>query len=136
MPSSPGPTDYKRSLRRFFYRGISLMPQDALPEGKAAWAINVRSHEEGTIEPRYGEVKLTDAALPGPIHSLFRLNDSSAFAGANLAQRILGVADTIYGGTPGVDTYAAVDTGYSGDPVTAVIATPAQSPRPFLYIGD
>jgi len=136
MPSSPGPTDYKRKLFRFFYKGISLMPQDALSEGKNAWALNVRSHEEGTIEPRYGDIKLTDVALPGLIHSLFRLNDSSAFAGANTAQRILGVADTIYGGVPGIDTYASVDTGYSGDPVTAVIATPSQSPRPFIYIGD
>jgi hypothetical protein len=36
MPSSPGPTDYQRILQRFFFRGMSLLPQDALPEGKHA----------------------------------------------------------------------------------------------------
>lgn len=136
MPSSPGPNEYKRQGRRFTNRGMSILPQDALADGKYPFLLNVRSHEEGTIEPRYGEIKLTNVALPGPIHSLFRLNDSSAFAGGNTAVRILGVGGTIYGGVPGVDTYSAVDTSYSGDPLTAVIATPIQSPRPFLYLYD
>lgn len=137
MPSSPGPTDYKRSGQRFIYRGISLLPQDMLADGKANFSLNIRSHQEGTVEPRYGEIKLTASALPGPIHSLFRLNDSTLFAGSNTARRILGVNDTIYGGTPGVDSYGAIGAaGFSGDPLSAVVATPAQSPRPYLYIGD
>lgn len=140
MPSSPAPPDYKRTLQRFFYRGLSLLPQDALPEGKSAFSRNIRAYQDGTFEPRYGLDQLTagpvDNASPlNPIHSIFRLNDPTPFADEE--RRFLGVGPLLLGGTPGVDTYALVDpSSYSGDPLTGIVAHPANSPRPFLYIGD
>lgn len=136
MPSSPGPPDYKRVPQRFFYRGISLLPQDALPDGKHAYALNIRSHQEGTFEPRYGQSLVTDAALPAPVHSLFRLNDPTPFAAAVPAQRFAGSATVLYAAIPSSGTYAAVDTGYSGDPLTALTAAPFASTRPYLYVAD
>ncbi len=137
MPSSPGPNEYKRTLQRFFYRGISLVPQDALPEGKAAFALNIRSHEEGTWEPRYGQTLAADTVLPGPIHSIFRLNDTTPFADVGApSRRLVGSDVGLYGGTPGSATLSLADTGYSGDPMTGVVCPPFASPRPFLYIGD
>lgn len=138
MPSSPGPTDFKRTLQRFFYKGISLLPQDALPEGKVAWARNVRSYQDGTITPRYGLDQLTDDAFDDPIHSIFRLNDETPFADIGApSRRILGSGTGLYGGTPGTDIYTLIDAvAYSGNPLTGVVAQPRSSPRPFLYIGD
>src|SRR5262245_66165797 len=105
MPSSPGPNDYKRTLQRFFYRGISLTPQDALPESKYSFISNMRSYEEGTVEPRYGQIPVNADPIAGEIRSLWRLNDSTSFATAVPAQRFVGADDTLYSGTPGTDVY-------------------------------
>lgn len=136
MPSSPSFTDYQRQTRRFFYRGISLQPQDALAEGKLAFALNIRSYEEGTLTIRDGLDLLTNDPLPDPAHSLFRLNDASLYDGGVDAIRFRGAGADLYAGTPTANTYASIDSGYSGDPLTAVTAAPFQSPRPWLYIAD
>lgn len=130
--------DYSRIPTRFFYKGISLLPQDALAEGKVGYALNVRSYQEGTVGPRYGLSVVTDAALPSQVHSLFRLNDDTPFGeSSNPARRIVGSGTAIYGGDPGLnESYAEIDTGYSGDPLTGLTASPVNSPRPWLYLAD
>src|SRR4051812_35827229 len=96
MPSSPSPHDYSRSPSRFFYRGISLSPQDAIPEGKAAYALNIRSRQDGQVEPRYGLTLLTSAPLTGPVHSLFRLNDTTPYANPTAYQyRFMGATSIL-----------------------------------------
>lgn len=137
MPNSPSPPDYKRTLQRFYYRGFCLQPQDSLPENTAAWVRNCRTYQDGTIEPRYGLDLLTDAAFADPPHSIFRLNDTTPFAGGADARRIVGAGTELLGGTPGTDVYTLIDpAAYSGNPMTAVAASPVNSPRPFLYIAD
>lgn len=136
MPSSGPPNEYTRQPIRFFYRGMSLLPQDALGEGKNAFAVNIRSHIDGTFEPRYGQILVSNAPLGSAIHSILRLNDTTPFAGGNPVRRFLGSGADIAAGTPGIDTYAVIDTGYSGDPLTGLVTTPAQSPRPYAYFFD
>ena len=129
--------DYTRRPQRFFYKGVSLLPQDALPEGKAAFAQNIRSYQEGTVTPRYGLTLQSSAPLGAPIHSLFRLNDTTLFGGGNPERRIVGAGTGLFGGTPGLSAYGLIDpTPYSGNPLTGVVAAPVDSPRPFLYVGD
>lgn len=130
--------DYTRVPLRFFYRGISLLPQDALPEGKAPFAQNVRSYQEGVIMPRFGLTRQTLVALPNPVHSLFRLNDTSAYADIGApARRFAGAGTQLFAGGTTPATYAVfANLTFSGDPLTAVAATPINSPRPFLYIAD
>lgn len=141
MPSSPTLTDYTRSTERFFYRGIQLKPQDALSEGKLAWALNVRSYEEGTITVRDGLSILTSSALGNPILSAFRLEDTTPYATPSSDNvRILGAGTSIFGGQVNGTTpvaYAVIGaTVFSGDPLTGVISTPFASPRPYLYVSD
>ena len=139
MPSSPGPTDYKRTLQRFFYRGMQLLPQDALAEGKHAYAKNVRGYMNGTVGPRYGLNQLTDDPPPFTnAHSLFRLNDTTPYADVGAPERrFIGDGTVLQGGSPGVGTFGTVDLGpYSGNPLTGVDAHPRNSPRPFFYLGD
>jgi hypothetical protein len=138
MPNSPSPTEYKRTLQRFFYKGISLQPQDALAEGKLAWARNIRSYMDGTIEVRYGLDELTAASIgTGRVHTIARLNDPSAAGVADPVQRFIGTGTALFAGVPPSGPYASVDAGpYSGDPLTWIAAQPINSPRPFLYIAD
>ncbi len=137
MPSSPSPGQFTRTPQRFFYRGIQLVPQDALGEGKVAYVKNMRSYQEGTLTPRYGLEQLTDSALPGPIHSVFRLNDTSLYGVSASARRFLGSGDGLYamavGGGAATQFSGLV---FSGNPLTAVVASPFSSPRPYLYVGD
>lgn len=89
--------------------------------------------------PRWGTQRQTVAALgaPDPVHSLFRLNDTSAYADVGLpARRFAGVDDTLYTGLPTPSGWTAGITGFSGSPMTGVVATPVNSPRPFLYVAD
>lgn len=115
------------------------MPQDALPAGKHAYAVNIRSHEEGTIEVRYGQELLTTGGAlgtPSPIRSIFRLNDPTPFAAGASALRLIGAGTLLYGNTPGSATFTQIDDSYSGDPLSIVAAAPFASSRPFAYIAD
>lgn len=137
MPSSASPNEYKRTLQRFFYTGISLQPQDALAEGKMSWARNMRSYMDGTMEVRYGIDELTVAGIgTGPVHTIARLNDPSAAGVADPVARFIGTGTALFAGTPPSGPYASVDTGYSGDPLVWIAAQPINSPRPFLFVAD
>src|SRR3990172_9256827 len=130
--------DYTRQTERFTYRGISLQPQDALPEGKVAYAQNIRSLSEGTVTPRYGLSQVNNSPLGGAVHSIFRLNDTTPFAGSGAPERrFVGVGTQLLGGTPGSGVYGLVTLNpFSGNPLNAIAATPVNSPRPFLYVAD
>lgn len=137
MPSSASPNEYKRTLQRFFYTGISLQPQDALAEGKMAWARNMRSYMDGTMEVRYGIDELTAAGIgTGPVHTIARLNDPSAAGVADPVTRFIGTGTALFAGTPPSGPYASIDTGYSGDPLVWIAAQPINSPRPFMFFAD
>lgn len=140
MPSSPNFTDFTRLPERFFYRGIQLLPQDALTEGKLAWALNIRSYQEGTITIREGWSEVSDGPLDVvSIHSLFRLNDTTPYATVD-ARRFAGVDTNLFAAAvaaPGTAvTFSSAVNGFSGNPLTGVVSTPWDSPRPYLYIGD
>ncbi len=138
MPSSPGPHAFTRTPERFVYRGISLLPQDMLGPGKLAFCLNIRSYQEGTITPRYGLERLSVTPLAAPIHSLFRLNDTTLFAAAGADARIfLGAGTALYVANPGGPPFATFGgLVFSGDPLTALAASPVNSPQPWLYIAD
>jgi len=137
MPSSPGPNDYKRRPQRFFHKGISLLPQDAINDsGKSAWAINIRSYMPGTWTPRIGTSRAAASAAPAAIHSIFRMDDPTPLGVGHVSTRIVGAGTSLYRQVVGSPIGAAIDAGYSGDPLTAVITAPLNSPQPFTYIGD
>lgn len=134
--------DYTRASRRFTYRGIQLVPQDALQEGKVAFIQNMRSRQEETLTVRYGYDLITvptegSGDLGAPIHSIFRLNDTTPYADTGApSRRFVGAGATLFGGTPGGAVYTPVLAGFSGNPLTGVTAAPRDSPRPWLYVAD
>src|SRR5262249_18019961 len=130
--------DYQRRPRRFVNKGMSLLPEDALPEGKNAFQQNMRSYQEGTMTPRAGSILQTSGPLGSAIHSIVRLNDTTPFGGGNPERRIIGNGTQLRGGSPGVSAYGLINGAlvFSGNPLTAVAAAPIDSPRPFLYVGD
>lgn len=120
--------------QRFFIRGLQLIPMEAIKGDHVAFLRNMRSYQEGTLQPRCGLTKLSSSTAPA--HSPMRLNDGTSFATVP-ALRLLGAGTALYAATPAVgDDYDVVDTGYSGDPLSGVVATPLQSPQPWLYVTD
>jgi hypothetical protein len=127
---------YTRSPQRFLDLGLSLAPRDVVAANRAPYLLNIRQRVDGAIEPRRGMKLVTPPpAAPGVMHTLTRLNDVTPFTLVP-ALNFAGVGVSLYGTTPGGAYGAAVDTGYSGDPLSIVFATPVQSPRPFAYVGD
>lgn len=130
--------DYSRRPRRFLNTGMSLLPEDALPDGKNALLQNVRSYQQGTITTRAGSILQNSAPLGAAIHSIFRLNDTTPFGGGNPERRVVGVGTAVFAGSPGVSAYANINGAlvFSGQPLTTVAASPFDSPRPYLYLAD
>jgi hypothetical protein len=126
--------DYTRpGGQRFFIRGLQLVPMDAVKPDHVGYLRNIRSYQEGTIQPRYGLNRLS-AGADAPAHSPMRLNDGTSFA-TFPALRFLGAGTKLYNAQVG-GAYVQIDSGYSGDPLSGVVAAPSQSPQPWLYIAD
>lgn len=122
---------------RFFLRGMSLKPQDALEPDEVGYIRNMRSYQRGTIEPRYGLTKISTGSLSGPVHSLYRLNDPDGFGGEPTQQRYAGATTKLFRGSVGAPVaYSQVYDGFSGDPLSFVTAAPVRSPKPWAYVGD
>lgn len=131
-------TAYTRLPQRLVFGGLALWQADLLAQtlGKCPYAQNIRSYQEGTIQPREGNAVVTSGPLAGgAIHSIWRLNDPTTFAPA-AAMRYLGAGAVLYARAPAAGAYNQIDTGYSGDPLSFVNAAPLQSPQPWTYIGD
>ena len=127
--------DYTRPTQRFFFTGLSDYPPDSLPPGKLPYVRNMRSYVDGRLTPRAGLTVQSDNVGAG-IHSLMRLNDPTTFNGGVPAVRVLGAGTAVFRGNAAATSFASIDSGYSGDPLTFVTAQPPQSPRPWLYIAD
>lgn len=133
--------EYSRITQRFYFAGLSLMPIDALGAGKLPFVRNVRSYQEGTLQPRDGSVQISTTAVAGGgyVHTLARLNDPTPFAG-HAAIRLAGAGGALSSAPPQAGltpwVYSQIDTGYSGDPLSIVMATPVRSPQPWAYIYD
>ncbi len=127
---------YSRAAQRFFFTGISAFPPDGMPPGKLPFGRNVRSYQEGVIQTREGLTPDIDAPLGSAVHTLARLNDSTPFNGGVAAIRVIGAGAAIFTGDPTGTSYAQLDTGYSGDPLSTLTAQPPRSPRPYIYVAD
>lgn len=129
--------EYQRPTQRFAFSGISVLPSDLLPPGKLPYLRNMRSYVDGSLSPRAGLAVQSDAGFGATVHSLMRLNDPTTFNGGVPAVRVIGAGGSLFrGAVPGTAYGAAIDTGYSGNPLVSFAAQPPQSPRPYLYVAD
>jgi hypothetical protein len=114
---------------------VSASPSN-LPPGKFPFLFNVRAYLEQALVSRLGLTAVNTTPLSQTnIHSLTRLNDSSSFA-TTPTVRVTGAGNGLYIGVPAANPPSEVDSGYSANPLTFAIATPPQSPRPYVYVGD
>ncbi len=127
---------FTRSQRRFLCQGINLTHAlDNLPVGKYGILQNVRSYVQNEVTARTGLTAQVGAVFDAPLHSIERFDDSTPFA-TNPHRYFLGGGTKLYAGTAGSGVYPQIDTGYSGNPLSFVEATPPQSPQPWLYVAD
>ena len=126
--------EFQRIPNRFDCAGITLnRPGDATGPNKFPILKNLRSYLEGTLQPRTGTARV--ALLPGAVHSIFRLNDATPFDGGIGAIRVYGSGTDLYAGLPGANP-ALIDSGYSGNPLSAVALEPVGTVQPYLYVVD
>ncbi len=86
------------------------------------------------MQHREGLVIVPGAAFGNPIYSVTRFDDATPFADdPNLY--VIGAGGHLYLGSIN-GPFPQVDTGYSGDPLSFVSATPPQSPQPWLFVAD
>lgn len=125
---------FTREQRRLAWAGIKLTGAiDDLPIGKYGFAQNVRSYEVDQVTARPGVTNI--GAVAGPVTGLERFDDPTPFA-TNPHLYIVGGSVNVYTSVVGSGVFNNVDTGYSGQPLSFVTATPPQAAQPWLYVFD
>lgn len=87
--------DWQRDKHDMMCKGMTLNhPIDQIPPGQFALLKNLRSYQEGRIEPRRGLVALNNTPLgsPDPVHTIKRLNDDTV----DLFALIIGAGGNLY----------------------------------------
>ncbi len=129
-------SSFERSQRRLFCQGVQLTrSMSACDPGKWPVLQNARSVLQGTLQARVGLTVVAGAAFGSAIHTLERFDDPTPFATVPHLY-VVGAGVNLYDGAVGGGAYPQIDTGYSGDPLSLVEATPPQSPQPWIYVAD
>ena len=126
---------FQRIPGKFDYRGMCVSaPPDRQPENRCPFIFNKRwDNQKGGLFTRPAIAQLATTSTGLPVHSLVRMNDSVPEATQPYA-RFAGIGNGIWYGQSGALT--ALDSGYSGNPLSFVTYRPAQSPESALYTYD
>jgi hypothetical protein len=126
--------DYKKldpNGNRFDFGGINTVsPPDAMPPKKYPFAANIRRYLHNQIISRATQTAALFTALAAAIHSLRRMNDTTANGPAGGFVLISGSADKVYA------TATQVASGLSGNRLSLVPFRPNASPQPWMYVSD
>lgn len=126
---------FSHDQHRFECHGLYLNgAMDACPPGKWPFLQNARSYVQGGLHGRGGLVATPATGLGGPVHTLYRLADPTPFASIP-SRRFYGVGANLFSG-PAAGAFPLLDTGYSGNPLSTLVAEPSGSPQPWLYVAD
>jgi hypothetical protein len=118
------------------FGGMSLSgPINRIKDGLSAIAQNVRSYLSGGFALRNPLSPAIISALPTPIHTIRRLNDSTPNGPASGYSLIIGAGTNLYcwNSTIGL---VQVASGLSGNPISMVPFRPNSSPQPWMYCFD
>lgn len=121
--------NYTRSSNKFAAGGIDLFhPVDATAPGTFPFLMNVRGYQDGRLDKREG-LNVINSPIADPINSIYRMNDyvTNSFA------RFLGAGTKLYFGTT---SFASIDTGYSGNPLSFVNYLPLKAVSGRTYVAD
>lgn len=115
--------DYKSAEYRLVNIGLNLRDApDKVGEGSWLRLHNIRSTQEGQIQPREGFSPFVSTGIAAQVHSIQRLDESTLIIGAGTSLFRNG---TIYS-----------TGGYSGNPLSLVAYRPNVSSTAWAYIGD
>ncbi len=125
-----------KSGARLDFRGIDILhPIDRIPNGRVPMAINVRRYVAGAVKGRNLLTSALISALPTPIHTLHRLNDSTPNGPSSGYSLVIGASTFLYvwNSTIGL---LEVASGLSGNPLSMVPFRPNASVQPWMYVAD
>lgn len=127
---------YERRGARFIFKGLQLSRAiDDLDMAKYSIARNVRSYQEGVIQPRAGQNGYINVAVADlTLHSVKRLNND--ITGAQSFCIAIGAGTNLYSDNATHTAFVARAAGFSGNPLTWVPFRPNDSPESFMYVGD
>ncbi len=145
--------DFQRDPHTFEVTGVNLSaPVDRLPAGKVRIGRNIRPYGSGQVQGRQGTSLVSTFIQPGipstPINSLFvwddPIPDPTQFPGSFATRvRLAGIGTQVIASRqpPGLCTsYQGslfnLSSGFSGNPLSYVVANNDLTPRPWVYIGD
>ena len=118
------------------FGGLDLTsPINRIRAGMVAIAQNVRAYLSGGFALRN---PLTDAiisALPTPVHTIRRLNDSTPNGPASGYTLIIGAGTSLYAWNSTIGL-VLVATGLSGNPLSMIPFRPNASVQPWMYVFD
>lgn len=118
------------------FRGTDLVHAvNRIFPGFSALAANVRAYIKGGWMLRNPLSIALFTALPAPVHTIRRLNDSTPNGPPGGYTLIIGAGTILYAWNPtmGLVTLA---TGLSGNPLSMVAFRPNASVQPFMYVAD
>lgn len=127
---------FKRTTRRFYCKGIDLNnPVDSIREGYYPILENLRSYQDGSVQPRPGLTLIANViAGQTPVHTVRRLNDPLNSSWIRVVAAGTGLA---YGQAAFTQaTYNGGNVTLSGNPVVMSPYRPDQSPSSWMYIAD
>lgn len=118
------------------FRGFSVTdPINRLAAGMCALAVNVRAYLRGGFALRNPLSSALFAALPAPIHTIRRLNDSTPNGPPGGYTLIIGAGTVLYAWNPTIGVVICA-TGLSGNPLSMVPFRPNASVQPWMYVAD
>ena len=118
------------------FRGLDVTnPINRIAAGFVALCQNVRAYLSGGFALRNPLSASLISALPTPIHTVRRLNDSTPNGPASGYSLIIGAGTNLYcwNATIGLKLVA---TGLSGNPLTMIPFRPNTSVQPWMYVAD
>lgn len=115
--------DYQSYSFRLVNVGLNLRDSpDKVKEGEYTRLHNVRSTQEGQLQPREGLTLFASTGVNSPVHTIQRLADDTL---------LIGVADKLFRNNT---QYATA--GYSGNPLGIAAYRPSASSTAWAYVGD
>ncbi len=124
---------FQQVSRKLIFRGVDLAhPPDRLTEGKYPCAKNLRAYVDGEVRSRPGLSNLLTLPTGAKVHSLFRLSDPAT----GDYTFIIGAGDQLYVGKTAGEVAAALETGFSQNPLTSVVVRPDRAPSNWTYLAD
>jgi hypothetical protein len=133
VTSMPFEGPYTAPVQPFGVKGLNLRDEaDQLGPDELSRSTNVDATGLGKWRSRWGQQEIV-TSVGANVHSFRRLNDPQA--GIGVATRLWGIDTSLHIGLSGA-LGAAIDTGYSGDPLTLEPLRPDRSGQSWMYVAD